>query len=136
MFSQTAVYALRAMGYIAAQKDKRSILAKTISKEMLIPQNFLSKILHKLVQAGLIQSIRGTGGGFRLAKPAKEICLRDVAELFSNLDSFRACFLGISRCDACCLSKKWEVISKQIASLLDESTIDQIFYNKKENTNE
>ncbi len=136
MLSQTAIYALRAIGYIAAQKDERSVLAKTISQKMHIPKNFLSKILHQLVQAGLIQSIRGTGGGFRLAKPAQQIHLREVVELFMNLASFRNCFLGVSCGGPCGLNKKWKAISEQITSLLDDSTIDQIFPHAEEHKKE
>lgn len=136
MLSQTAIYALRAIGYIAAQKGEHNVLAKIIAQEMHIPKNFLSKILHQLVQAGLIQSVRGTGGGFRLAKPAQDIHLREVVELFMNLSNFRNCFLGVSCGGPCGLNKKWQTISEQITHLLDDSTIDQIFpdangYNQK-----
>lgn len=134
MFSQTAIYALRAMGYIAAQKDGLPVLARIIAQEMCIPKNFLSKILHQLVQSGLIQSVRGTGGGFRLAKEANEIRLREVVELFMNLESFRNCFLGVTYGGSCGLHKKWQTISEQIASLLNESTIDQIFSSCEEHS--
>ncbi len=127
MFSQTTIYALRAIGYIASQDESKMVLAKAISEKMDIPKNFLSKILHKLVQKGFIDSIRGIGGGFRLAKPAKEIFLKQIVELFMNLNHFHNCFLGIHSCHRCGIHKKWNKISEQIISLLEESTVDQIF---------
>ncbi|NUM35620.1 MAG: Rrf2 family transcriptional regulator [Candidatus Brocadiae bacterium] len=127
MLSQTAIYALRAIGYIAAQKNTHLVLAKVISEEMKIPKNFLSKILHKLAQKGFIESIRGTNGGFRLGKPAKEISLAQIVEIFMNIAPFQSCFLGIHSCQSCGITKKWDTISKQIMELLEGSTVDQIF---------
>ena len=50
MLSQTATYALQAMAFLATHKDEGPILSQTISEEMKIPKNFLSKILNRLVQ--------------------------------------------------------------------------------------
>ena len=59
MLSQTSLYAIRAMGFLASESgmDKKPILGKIIAEEMKIPANYLSKILNRLVHAGLIRSI-------------------------------------------------------------------------------
>lgn len=48
-----------------------------------IPEGFLVQILHQLKAAGLVQSVRGAGGGFRLARDAAEI---DVAMVLDAID--------------------------------------------------
>ena len=127
MLSQTGIYALKAMGYIASQTDRTPVLSQTISDHTKIPQNFLSKILNRLVQAGMIRSIRGRGGGFVLAKPATKIFLKDVVGLFMKLDDFERCFLGNLKCDGTCgLHERWKLIADQFEALLSETTIMQI----------
>ncbi|HPM75720.1 MAG TPA: Rrf2 family transcriptional regulator [bacterium] len=126
MLTQTANYAVRAMGFIAREGKKSPVLSKTIAHEMDIPQNFLSKILHRLVQVGLIASARGTHGGFTLTRSAKEITLAEVVTPFVNLDDYRHCFLG-RKCDGGCrLHKKWLPVQRGFLALLEETTIDQL----------
>ena len=130
MLSQTAIYALRAMGFLARQNDNKPVLSSTIAKEMDIPRNFLSKILNRLTQAGLIQAIRGRNGGVTLHQPASQIKLYDVVHLFMKMDDFKQCLLGRKGCDGSCgLHLRWRIISEQFDKLLNETTIDQILLN-------
>ena len=127
MLNQTAIYALRAMGYLAQQKDTEPVLSSTIAEGMDIPRNFLSKILNRLTQAGLIQATRGRNGGVALNKPASNIRLYEVVQLFMKIDDFKNCFLGIKRCDGSCgLHVRWQIISEQFDKLLNETTVDQV----------
>ena len=127
MLSQTGIYALKAMGYIASQSKGVPVLSQTISKKTQIPQNFLSKILNRLVQGGMIFSIRGRGGGFVLAKSSSKIFLKDIIGLFMKLDDFQKCFLGNIRCDGSCgVHDRWKLISDQLDKLLSETAIDQL----------
>ena len=130
MLSQTGIYAIQAMGYLASEsdKDETPILGRIIAEEMQIPANFLSKILHRLVQAGLIRSIRGRNGGFVMARPPSKIRIREIVELFMQLDEYKHCFLGLKKCDgACGLHLRWRNITEQFELMLDETTIDKIF---------
>jgi Rrf2 family protein len=51
---------------------------KAICQEQGVPARFLVHILLQLKRAGLVTSVRGVGGGYRLARPAAEITLRDI----------------------------------------------------------
>jgi len=97
MLTQTATYALRAMGYLASRNGDGPILSQTIAEEMEIPKNFLSKIMHQLVRANLVRSIRGTNGGFELAREPSSIKMVEVVSLFMNISPYRNCFLGVCR---------------------------------------
>jgi len=129
MLTQTATYAIRAMAYIASRKSEIPVLSQIIAGEMHIPRNFLSKILHRLVQEGLILSVRGTKGGFVLTRKAKEIKLREVVAPFMNLAGYKQCFLGLHKCrnkDSCKVHKRWIPVVKGFEKLLGETTIDQV----------
>ncbi|MBW1777479.1 MAG: Rrf2 family transcriptional regulator [Deltaproteobacteria bacterium] len=127
MLSQTGIYALRAMGYLANQETGEPILTQVISEKTGIPKNFLSKILNRLVQGGLVQSVRGRGGGFVLARPANEIYLKDVVGLFMKMDDFKNCFLGVDTCNGKCgLHEKWHTIVVEFEKMIGETAVDQI----------
>lgn len=126
MLSQTATYALRIMGYIAAQKGRR-VSGSEISTNMQIPRNFLSKISHSLARSGLLHATRGVSGGFVLARPAGSVTLADVASLFMNLDELDKCFLGLEDLnERCCVHNEWALLMAHVRKFLSTRTIDQI----------
>lgn len=128
MLNQTAIYAIRAMGFLAKQNSDRPVLSSTIASEMDIPRNFLSKILNRLTQAGLIESTRGRGGGVALIRPASDIVLNEVVGLFMKVNDFKQCFLGLRACNGGCgLHLRWRIIAEQFEQMLNDTTIDQIF---------
>ena len=127
MLNQTAIYALRAMGFLARYDSKGPVQSSIIAEKMEIPHNFLSKILNRLSQAGLIQAIRGRGGGVQLSKPASDILLLEVVDLFMKIADYKKCFLGLHACDGGCgLHLRWRIVSEQFEKMLNDTTVDQI----------
>lgn len=128
MLNQTSIYAVRAMGYLASRAEGALVLSSTIAEEMEIPANFLSKIIHRLSQAGLIQAVRGRNGGVALARDPGSITIREVVDLFMRIDDYKDCFLGMNKCNgACGLHIRWKIISEQLEKMLNDTTIDRIF---------
>ena len=80
MISITAHYGLIAAAYIAEQGDEGWVMASTISAKYNIPLAYLLKIMKEMVKANVLRSKRGPGGGFTLARPAKEITLMEIIE--------------------------------------------------------
>jgi Rrf2 family protein len=127
VLSLTAKYALRAVGYMAAHGNGHPVLSRTISKELQIPQNFLSKIMHRLVQASYLTSNRGTKGGFKLTKEPQEISLYEIASLFMDFHEYKCCLLGPTVCDGSCnLHRRKTPITSQFMEMLEKTTIDQV----------
>jgi Rrf2 family transcriptional regulator, iron-sulfur cluster assembly transcription factor len=94
MLSTTSQYALRALACLAGQSPGTVLLGRDLAKAAEIPANYLSKILLTLRNAELVDTTRGAGGGYRLHKPAEEIFLIDVVELFDGISRSRPeCFL-------------------------------------------
>ena len=124
MLNQTAIYAIRAMGFLAKQNPGTLILSSTIANEMKIPYNFLSKILNRLGHAGLIVAIRGRGGGVMLNRSPSDVNLYQVVDLFMKMNDFKQCLLGMGNCDGSCgLHSRWRIISDQFEKMLEETTI-------------
>ena len=76
----TAHYGLMAAGYIAEQADEGWVTANAIAEEFDIPLEFFLKILQQMARTNVFRSKRGPGGGFALARPAKEITLLEIIE--------------------------------------------------------
>jgi Rrf2 family protein len=97
MLSTTSQYALRALSHLARQSGG-AVLGRDLAESVEIPANYLSKVLLTLRNAGLVETTRGAGGGYRLRRPANEILLIDVVEPFEGISRTKpSCFLGHTR---------------------------------------
>ncbi|MEO6780882.1 MAG: Rrf2 family transcriptional regulator [Bradyrhizobium sp.] len=70
-------YALRLLMYLALKKDSLATIAE-IAASYDISKNHLMKVAYELGVAGYVESVRGRGGGLRLAKPVEAIILGEV----------------------------------------------------------
>lgn len=101
MFSKACIYAIKAILLIAseARQNKRSTL-NFISYSINSPESYTSKILQKLVKANLIESVKGSNGGFKIEmQKLEEIKLIDVIVSIDGIDFFEKCGLGLKYCD-------------------------------------
>jgi Rrf2 family protein len=62
-----------------------SISAAEIAAKYEVSTHHLAKVLRELVRAGVIESTRGVGGGYRFGGNAKRLTLMDVIELFEDI---------------------------------------------------
>jgi Rrf2 family protein len=76
--SAKADYAVRAMLELAEGDEGRPVKGDVVADGQEIPVRFLENILAELRHAGLVQSRRGTDGGYWLARPADQITVADV----------------------------------------------------------
>ncbi|MDE2572997.1 MAG: Rrf2 family transcriptional regulator [bacterium] len=83
--SAKTVYAARALLELAlAPCDGEPMRIEDIAHAQNIPERFLPQILLALKAAGLVESRRGSQGGYRLARPASAITLADVVRRFDS----------------------------------------------------
>lgn len=127
MLSQTAEYALRTILFIAQRsKEAGPVQTEAIAEALDIPRNYLSKILHRLAQEGVLKSTRGRGGGFVLSRPADQMPLVDVVGLFDQIAPGRQCLLGRPVCSdatACDAHASWKEVSERVAHFFRETTV-------------
>jgi Rrf2 family protein len=75
-----ARYALRAVTHLAALDGTMPVTSHEIARAQGVPERYLLKVLHPLVLAGLLRSVKGPNGGYCLARPAKAITLLEIVE--------------------------------------------------------
>lgn len=73
-------YALRVLMHLALRQDRLSSISE-IARAHRISENHLTKVVHHLGKLGLATTVRGRGGGLRLARPADEIRVGEVIRL-------------------------------------------------------
>ncbi len=68
-----------------ARDPERQMSAAEIAEVYAISVNHLAKVLRVLGRAGLVEAVRGVGGGYRFSGNAKRISLYDVIDLFGDI---------------------------------------------------
>ena len=94
---QTAEYALRAVCYIAEHQGAGPVSRPEVASALGAPENYLSKLLYQLGVRGVLQSIRGARGGYRLGMAADQLVLATIVEPFMP-ETERRCIMGRTRC--------------------------------------
>lgn len=127
MLSLTAEYALRAMICLARMIDEWPVPGRVIAEESKIPAKYLSAILGDLVRAGVLESSPGRTGGFRMARPPKEITLLEVFEPFEpSIGSRRPCPFGNETCsdeNPCAGHEPWKKVRESFSKFLCETSV-------------
>ncbi len=129
VISKTSVHATLALVYLA-QIDKDSYVgASQIAENINAPKNYLGKLLNRLAAEGLLESIKGFGGGFRLAKQSSKISIFNIVEPIDSISKLKGCFLGQTTCSCdktCVVHNKWDKIRSDYLHFLKTTTIKDI----------
>jgi Rrf2 family protein len=84
-------WALHCCAILAGLPEGRYLAAKDLAELHGVPREYLSKALQALSTAGLVHSTLGPGGGYRLAKPAREITFLDIVSAVEGKASTFVC---------------------------------------------
>lgn len=125
LITRDADYAIRAICYIARQRNKIVSVSDLVEK-LRIPRPFLRKLLQILNTKGLLDSYKGKGGGFILAKAPRRISLLDLIEVFQG--PMHLCEHTFKKKDCsllkrCRLKKKMDVIERYVVRELSSINI-------------
>jgi Rrf2 family protein len=91
MLSKKTQYAFQALMYLAEKGKEKPVLIAEIAKKKKIPLKFLENILLDLKKAGILESKKGKGGGYFLAKSPREVQLATVMRLLDGPISLVSC---------------------------------------------
>ena len=104
--------------------------AKTIATDTSVTLRFALKILHKMVQGGLVQSFKGVRGGYKLKVSPQEITLRRVIELIDGPICIARCVEGECALNsdkaACVYHHIFDTVSLDLAKRLEAITISDV----------
>jgi len=78
-----------------AEKDGAAVVTPRIAETTRVPPGYLPKVLQTLRRAGLVDSKRGLGGGFTLAKPAEQITVLEVVNAVDPIKRIERCPLSV-----------------------------------------
>jgi Rrf2 family protein len=78
--NKCAAYAIAALSALAAHKGSLPLSNSAICDRADLPDGFVLQLLRKLTLSGIVTSVRGIHGGFKLAKPAHRISLLEIRE--------------------------------------------------------
>ena len=126
-------YAIRGIIYLARQPAGKVALISEIAEAAQVPQTFLAKIFQSFAKLGIVNSYRGTGGGFTLGRPAASITLREVVEAVEGPILPNRCLLGSGVCDrasGCHVHDVWREVQTSVVTILDSITIEQLAQKK------
>ncbi len=134
MISKTGTLAIRALMALSELPESKYAGAIQIAKQLKAPANYLSKLLQSLCRAGIVESQKGLGGGFRLVKEPEKVTLYDIIEPVEQVGKWERCIMGRASCsdsNPCTLHHKWADISGRYITLLKTTTLSDLRKNGK-----
>jgi Rrf2 family protein len=146
MISTTAQYALRAVVFLATLSSERSSESSSdiggefagriaIAEATLVPVDYLLKVLGELDAAGIVESKRGPGGGYRLTAEPAAISALDVVLAVDKIPRITKCPLGFANhTQLCPLHQLLDDASRKVEEAFAETTIDNLIPQHKRKT--
>src|SRR5690349_5962530 len=97
LFSTKAEYGVRLMVELGRRADTGvdtapPVALSTVAEAEMLPLAYLEHLVAKLRDAGLVASVRGAHGGYRLARPAEEISMLEVVQALEGPIAPMECF--------------------------------------------
>ena len=118
-------YGLRAVIDLALTSENEAVSISSIAARQSLSESYLEQLMGKLRKAGIVKSIRGAQGGYRLGRPPEEISVGDILRaLEGDLDPVDCMALkhqegGCVGQDACVTRYVWQKISDSINETVD-----------------
>ena len=120
--SSMADYAVVTMCAAARHCGGARVSAAELAEETGLPAPTVQKLVSLLSRAGLLRSVRGAGGGLKLARPAAAITLADIVEAVEGPIALTACVergkhdCGLETC--CSVRPHWGVVNETLRGAL------------------
>ena len=134
MLSRKTKYGLKALTYIARNKERQTILIQDIAEAENISRKFLESILLSLRKAGFLGSKKGKGGGYYLIKEPEMIRMADVIRILEGPIALLPCVSlnFYERCEdcpdesACSLHFLMEEVRDSTLKVLENKTLEDL----------
>jgi len=133
MISTKGRYALRVMLDLASQPREEYISLKAISERQEVSMKYLESIVANLSKAGMLESLRGKSGGYRLNKPADVCSVGDVLRAaegeLSTVNCLEESKGGCNRAGECLTLPLWQKLDQIVSDYLDSVTLEDLLKN-------
>ena len=114
---------------ILAQDPSRHRAANELAERTRLSAPTVSKVLKELQRAGMVDSTRGSHGGYRLARSADEITAAQILDVFEGPIALTECAGAISRCGiehSCRVGNAWQRVNAAMRLALEDVTLRQL----------
>lgn len=128
-------YALRVMVELA-KCGNAYVSLKDIAEQESIPHKFLENIMTELVKAGLVESVRGKKGGYRLTRPPKDYTVADILCVTEAPFSVVGCTAsdlahsgekdGCPRAQTCPTLPMWKALDETVTEFFKQYTLESL----------
>ncbi len=118
-------YAVTAMMDLAIHEQDEPVTLADISQCQGISLSYLEQLFAKLRRAGLVEGVRGPGGGYRLARPSSQISVAQVITAVDENVDVKNC-KGREDCqdgERCLTHELWDELSRKLYEFLDGITL-------------
>jgi Rrf2 family protein len=112
--STKTIYAVAALHEMGVVGDNQVLKIKEIASRAGVPQSFLEQILLELKKQGVLVSIKGAHGGYKLAKDLKDITLKEIVTILET-DAFN----DLCRTDNPALKLFWDDVQKNVEAVFE-----------------
>ncbi len=128
-------YAVRAMLALSLHSGKNPLQVKWIAQKKSIPLRFLEQVMSALKKKGLVESVRGPHGGYRLTRSPDQIFFGEVLQavegpfVSEDLGSNR---YGNEKIETIVLKEVWSEINSALTAHLNSISFQDLCHRKKE----
>jgi Rrf2 family transcriptional regulator, cysteine metabolism repressor len=123
-------YALKAVLDLALHYNRTLVTSQDMAKRIDAPSKFLEQVLLELKKGGLIESRRGSIGGYKLSRTPENITIGDVVRLIDgDIEPISCVKDGYSDCSDiqnCVFKGIWQRVSQEISSIIDNVTFKEL----------
>lgn len=124
-------YAVMAMADLAVHGNERPVSLAEIASRQDISQSYLEQLFAKLRRKGVVKSVRGPGGGYRLARPAVETLVSDIILAVDEPIKATRCKSGgfpgcMVRGERCLTHDLWDELGRQIYLFLSGVSLEDV----------
>lgn len=124
-FNKTTEYSLRILAYMS-QDEQVLYTAKDLSGILRIPYSYLRTQLKLLSKQGLLVSVQGKQGGFKIGDSLENISLLSVVKASEDFSKENMCFFGFQECplqNRCSMHEKWGEVRDKTFEILRNTTL-------------
>jgi len=121
-------YGLRAMVELAIYYKSGPLSAKSIAMVESIPLQYLEQIFNLLKNAGLVKTIRGSKGGYLLAREPSRIKVSHIMDILDTNPYLTDCLapkqiMSCDNIDTCAVTKFWQKLQRSVKTVVDSTTL-------------